>query len=142
MADPTELDLVRRACEILEAADEPVTLADLGCAVGLSPGHFQRVFKRITGITPRQYADALRVGRLKARLREGGSTVTTALYEAGYGSSRGLYEHAGARLGMTPDAYRRGGPAVAIDFTVIDCPVGRLLLAATARGVCRVSMAD
>jgi AraC family transcriptional regulator of adaptative response/methylated-DNA-[protein]-cysteine methyltransferase len=67
--------------------------------------------------------------------------VTTALYEAGYGSSRGLYEHAAARLGMTPDAYRRGGPAVAIDYTVIDCPVGRLLLAATARGVCRVSMA-
>src|SRR5262249_62403042 len=75
---------------------------------GLSPAHLQRVFKRVTGITPRQYADACRLGRLKERLRER-ETVTMALYEVGYGSSRGLYERAGGQLGMTPATYRRGG---------------------------------
>ena len=85
-------DLVARACRLIEASPEqPPTLDELGAAVGLSPQHFQRIFKRAMGITPRQYADARRLERLKARLRQG-DTVTTALYEAGYGSSSRLYD--------------------------------------------------
>src|SRR5262249_56380493 len=110
---------------------------------GLSPAHLQRVFRRIMGITPRQYADACRLGRLKVWLRDGRTqTVTTALYEVGYGSSRGLYERASAQLGMTPGEYRRGGKGMCLRYTLADCPLGRLLLAATERGVSAVYLGD
>src|SRR5438309_3698319 len=101
------VDRVRRVCRYIEEhLEESLTLAVLGEQGGLSPAHLQRVFRRIMGITPRQYADACRLDRLKARLRDGRTeTVTTALYEVGYGSSRGLYERASAQLGMTPGAY-------------------------------------
>jgi AraC family transcriptional regulator of adaptative response/methylated-DNA-[protein]-cysteine methyltransferase len=136
------VEVVRAACRAIEAnLEEPLTLAALGARVGLSPCHFQRVFKRITGITPRQYADACRLGRLKARLRES-PTVTTAMYEAGYGSPSRLYERAAEQLGMTPGAYRRGGRAMCIRYTLADCPLGRLLLAGTERGVCAVYLGD
>ena len=107
----------------------------------MSAPHLQRIFKRLTGITPRQYADACRLGRLKARLRKT-ETVTMALYEVGYGSSRGLYERASAQLGMTPATYRRGGRGMNLRYTVADCPLGRLLLAATERGVSAVYLGD
>jgi AraC family transcriptional regulator, regulatory protein of adaptative response / methylated-DNA-[protein]-cysteine methyltransferase len=97
--------------------------------------------KRVTGISPRQYADACRLGRLKARLKDR-STVTRALYEAGYGSSSRLYERAASQLGMTPATYCRGAPAVAIRYALADCPLGRLLLAATDTGVCAVYLGD
>jgi AraC family transcriptional regulator of adaptative response/methylated-DNA-[protein]-cysteine methyltransferase len=140
--DP-HLEKVRQACRLLEAnLETPLTLADLGAAVDVSPAHFQRVFKRITGITPRQYADACRLDRLKARLRERRTTVTTAMYEAGYGSSSRLYERAAGQLGMTPATYQRGGPAVRIDYATAHSPLGRLLLAATERGVCMLSLGD
>jgi len=132
--DP-HVELVRATCRHIEANLEgPLTLAALGAYAGLSPGHLQRLFKRVTGISPRQYADACRLGRLKARLKER-RTVTMALYEAGYGSSSRLYEQASGQLGMTPGAYRRGGPALAIRYALADCPLGRLLLAATERGM-------
>ena len=121
--------------------DAPLTLAALGAAVGLSPAHLQRSFKRAMGISPRQYAAARRVEGLKAQLRDG-QDVTGALYEVGYGSSSRLYEHANARLGMTPAAYRRRGAEMEIDFTIVDGPLGRMLIAATARGVCAVSLGD
>src|SRR5271165_1575690 len=109
MADESALQHVREICRLIEDhRDEPLTLDDLGTAVGLSPHHLQRLFKRITGISPRQYADACRVGVLKARLKER-STVITALFEAGYGSTSRLYERAAAQLGMTPATYKRGG---------------------------------
>ena len=140
-ADP-QIELVRRLCRLIESRPEQnLTLADLGAEVGLSPAHLQRTFKRVTGISPRQYADACRLGRLKARLRDR-STVTRALYEAGYGSSSRLYERASSQLGMTPATYRRGAPAVAIRYTLADCPLGRLLLAATDRGVCAVYLGE
>jgi AraC family transcriptional regulator of adaptative response/methylated-DNA-[protein]-cysteine methyltransferase len=139
--DP-QVALVRRACRYIEAAaDGPLTLAALGDHLGLSPAHAQRVFKRLMGISPRQYQAATRLDRLKARLRAG-DAVTGALYEAGYGSSSRLYEQAPAHLGMTPATYGRGGAGMAIRYTVVDCPLGRLLVAATARGICAVYLGD
>src|SRR4051812_1349493 len=102
-ADDPHVDTIERVCVyIVEHLEEPLTLAILGKQAGMSPAHLQRVFRRITGITPRQYADACRLDRLKTRLREGRKqTVTTTLYEVGYGSSRSLYERASTQLGMT-----------------------------------------
>ncbi|HJZ49262.1 MAG TPA: bifunctional DNA-binding transcriptional regulator/O6-methylguanine-DNA methyltransferase Ada [Roseiflexaceae bacterium] len=140
-ADDARTVMVRRACQIIEEADEAPTLSELGERMGLSPYHLQRTFKRVMGITPHQYADAHRIDRLKARLKKG-DNVTTALYEAGYGSSSRLYEQAPERLGMTPATYQRGGAGAQIGYTIADSPLGRLLVAATERGVCFVSLAD
>jgi AraC family transcriptional regulator, regulatory protein of adaptative response / methylated-DNA-[protein]-cysteine methyltransferase len=138
MAEQSALQHVKEVCRLIEDhRDEPLTLDDLGTAVGLSPYHLQRLFKRITGISPRQYADACRVGYLKARLKER-PTVLTALFEAGYGSTSRLYERASAQLGMTPATYKRGGKGMSIRYGVNDCPLGRLLLGVTERGVCAV----
>lgn len=141
-ADRPQVAMVREACRYIEANLEgPLTLAALAAQVGQSPGHLQRLFKRVTGISPREYADACRLGRLKARLKER-KTVTTAMYEAGYGSSSRLYERASAQLGMTPATYQRGGRGMRLRYTVTDCPLGRLLLAATERGISAVSLGD
>jgi len=133
-------DLVARICRYIERNQgERVTLAGLARETGKSPFHMLRCFKQATGITPRQYAEALRLGRLKSLLKKG-SDVTTALYEAGYGSSSRLYEQADARLGMTPGVYRRGGEGMSIHYTLADCHLGRLLVASTGKGVCFVSL--
>lgn len=140
-----QVELVDRICRTIEASLEgsegPLTLAALSVQAGIGPYRLQRSFKRVMGITPRQYADARRLGRLKTRLREG-QDVTGALYEAGYGSSRSLYERAPAQLGMTPATYRRGGRGMRVRYTIADCPMGRLLVAATERGVCAVCLGD
>ncbi|MGE5571109.1 MAG: bifunctional DNA-binding transcriptional regulator/O6-methylguanine-DNA methyltransferase Ada [Rhodospirillales bacterium] len=130
----TEAALVEAACRALEAGGTP---AD--CGVG--PRRLTKAFLRQLGVTPRQYADALRLESFKAQVRKGGE-VTEALYEAGYGSSSRLYERAGAQLGMTPGTYRKGGRGMRIAFAIADCPLGRLLVAATQRGVCAVALAD
>lgn len=142
-AGPTEAArTVRLVREHLDAhLDETVTLEELGREIGLSPWHLQRTFKRQTGMSPKDYVQARRAERLKARLQEG-ETVTTATYEAGYGASSRLYEQAGRRLGMTPGTYRRGGEGLDIRYTVVDSPLGRLLVAATPRGVCAVTLGD
>jgi AraC family transcriptional regulator of adaptative response/methylated-DNA-[protein]-cysteine methyltransferase len=138
----TQVEAVRQTCRYIEAnLETPLPLAALGERAGISPSHLQRLFKRITGITPREYADACRLGRLKSRLKQR-RTVTMALLEAGYGSTSRLYERSSRQLGMTPVAYQRGGPAVRIRYTVVSCPLGRLLLAATERGVCGVCLGD
>src|SRR5262245_33374455 len=137
-----QVDLIRRACRYIAAHVEGApTLDEIGREVGLSPHHLQRTFKRIMGITPRQYAEACRVDRLKTRLKQG-DDVTTALYEAGYGSSSRLYEQAPARLGMTPATYKRGGLGALVSYTIATTRLGRLLVAATERGVCFVSLGD
>jgi AraC family transcriptional regulator of adaptative response/methylated-DNA-[protein]-cysteine methyltransferase len=139
--DP-HVDLVRRVCALIDAhADEPLTLDDLGTAFDVSPSHLQRVFKRIVGISPRQYARARRLANFKAHLEEE-TTVTAALHQAGYGSPSRVYESAADQLGMTPGQYRRGAPHAAIRYTLTDCPLGRLLLAGTERGVCAVYLGD
>ena len=134
-------ELVERVCRLIEAnLEAPLTLARLGREVGASPHHLQRIFKRLVGVSPRQYADAQRLQRFKSRVRQ--SDVTSALYEAGYGSSSRLYERAPSRLGMTPATYRRGGENTMIDYTMVSSPLGRLLVARTPRGLCAVSLAD
>jgi AraC family transcriptional regulator of adaptative response/methylated-DNA-[protein]-cysteine methyltransferase len=143
-ADPERLDesLTRRACAAIDAAEgTPLTLTALGATLGVSPGHLQRTFTRTLGITPRQYAAARRAGEVKERLRTGDS-IAGALYDAGYGSSSRLYEGASATLGMTPAAYRRGGKGMRISYTIAASQLGRLLVAATPRGVCAVSLGD
>src|SRR5262245_43121063 len=123
LADDPHVETVRAACRYIEENLEgQVTLAVLGGQVGLSPAHLQRIFRRVTGITPRQYADACRLGRLKARLKTR-RTVTMAMYEAGYGSSSRLYERAAEQLGMTPGTYRRGGRGMSVRYTVVGSPL-------------------
>ena len=140
-ADPNA-ELVEKVCRYIEThPEEPVTLEALSAAIGLSPFHLQRTFKALTGITPRAYADSLRVESLKAGLREGHS-VTRSLYDAGYGSSSRLYERASSQLGMTPLRYRKQGSGVTIRYTLADTPTGRLLLAATPKGVCSIQFGD
>lgn len=126
---------VARIQGLLDTLDPTPTLAQLGEAVGLSPHHLQRLFKRATGLSPREYAAGRRAERLKAGLRRGAS-VTTALYDSGYGSVRALYDKAPERLGMSPGTYRHGGQGVAIKFALEDSPLGPMLLAATPRGIC------
>lgn len=141
LPDP-QVEMVRRACLYLDAqTGEPVKLADLSAHVGVSPYHLQRTFKRIMGISPRQYQDARRMERFKKELKEK-RNVTYALYEAGFGSSSRLYEGAPSKLGMTPSTYRRGGPGVRIRYAIVASPLGRLLMAATERGVCRIGMGE
>jgi|SRR5579859_1387010 len=135
-----QMDLTQQACDFIEAhLEEDLTLATLGAQLHISPFHLQRSFKRILGITPRQYAETRRMGQFKTRLKEGG-TVTSAMYEAGFRSSSRLYERAPAHLGMTPTTYRKGGQGMSITYTIVDCPLGRLLVAATERGICAVSL--
>ncbi len=137
-----EIEVVRSVCRYIENNLEgSLTLATLGEQAGLSPAYFQRLFKRLTGVTPRQYADACRLGHFKKRLKQR-ETVTMAMYEAGYGSSSRLYERSSAQLGMTPATYQRGGTQVRIGYTLADSALGRLLLAATKRGVCMVSLGE
>lgn len=143
--EPTaQVELVQQACQYIEAhLEEPLTLAALSEQVHLSPFHLQRVFKRVMGISPRQYVEASRLGQFKAQLRaKEDATVAEAMYEAGYSSSSRLYERANEQLGMTPTAYRRGGRGMYISFTIVNCPLGRLLVAGTDRGICAVSLGD
>jgi AraC family transcriptional regulator of adaptative response/methylated-DNA-[protein]-cysteine methyltransferase len=140
----TDAELVKQVSEYIGenvGGERPVTLDAISGHVGVSPFHLQRVFKRATGVTPRQYAETLRLERAKERLRDGDG-VAAALYEAGYGSSSRLYETAGERLGMTPGEYKRGGEWTSIAYTTAECPLGLLLVAATERGVCAVRLGD
>jgi AraC family transcriptional regulator of adaptative response/methylated-DNA-[protein]-cysteine methyltransferase len=130
---------IRLACAYLATVDGHPSLAALGRRFGSSPYHFQRTFKRVVGLSPRQYAEACRVAKVRHWLRQG-AAVTAAVVEAGYGSNSRFYERAVARFGMRPAIYRRGGMGMSVRFTIVDSPVGRLLVAATARGVCAVSM--
>jgi AraC family transcriptional regulator of adaptative response/methylated-DNA-[protein]-cysteine methyltransferase len=139
--DP-HIDLVERACKLLlNYADEPVTLGSLAGELEVSSYHLQRTFKRVMGLSPRQYVEARRLANFKSQVKKG-SAVTVAIYDAGYGSSSRLYEKAGSQLGMTPAAYARGGKDMKINFTIADSPLGKLLVAATQRGICAVTLGD
>src|SRR5712692_2419199 len=138
----SQAELIGRVCRYIDShGDGPLTLPALAAQAGLGPHHLQRLFRRVLGITPRQYAETRRLGALKKKLQEG-TDVTTAIYAVGYGSSSRLYERSDAGLGMTPATYRRGGCGMRIAYTLVDSPLGRLLVAATARGVSAVYLGD
>jgi AraC family transcriptional regulator of adaptative response/methylated-DNA-[protein]-cysteine methyltransferase len=135
-------DVVARVCRYLEEhAERRVTLGELSRISGYSGFHLQRMFKKTLGISPRQYAAGRRLQDLKTRLREG-YNVTAATYEAGYGSSSRIYEAANGRLGMTPATYGRGGAGMNIRYATATSPLGRVLVAATDRGVCAVQFGE
>lgn len=129
---------VAAAVAFLETADESPGLDALAAHVGYAPHHFHRLFKRATGVTPAAYARGLRARRAAAALTQE-NRVTDAIYEAGYSAPSRFYETSGARLGMTPGAWRNGGAGVAIRWTVADTSLGPLLIAATDKGLCRVA---
>ena len=126
---------------ITAAADEPPRLAELARRVGLSASHLQRAFRKRYGLSPAEYAQSLRLQRLKSALRDT-PRVTDAIYDAGYGSGSRVYEKTGQLLGMTPATYRRGAAGVAIKYTTLQTPLGYLLVAASERGICTVTIGD
>ncbi|WP_454727570.1 MULTISPECIES: bifunctional DNA-binding transcriptional regulator/O6-methylguanine-DNA methyltransferase Ada [Cupriavidus] len=133
--------LVAEACRRIEQAAEPPALDALARAAGLSPFHFHRVFKAVTGLTPRAYASAHRARRVRDRLGRAGS-VTEAIYEAGFNANSRFYETAGQMLGMTASRYRAGGADADIRFAVGQCSLGAILVAQSERGVCAILLGD
>src|SRR5690349_21514364 len=141
VVDP-QIELVQRVCHLPNSSGgETLGLAELASQTGVSVFHLQRTFKRVMGISPKQYLAARKFGNFKALVRKGES-VTTSLYESGFNSSSRLYEYAAEELGMTPATYSRGGRGVNINYTIVDSAMGRLLVAITERGVCSVRMGD
>lgn len=131
-------EAVAKAVRLIERAEDILALDDLAHAVGYAPHHFHRLFKRDTGVTPAAYARALRAKRTEAMLTAT-ETVTAALYDAGYQSPSRFYAAAADRLGMTPSAWKRGGAGVTIRYAIVDTVLGKMLLAATEKGICRLS---
>jgi len=131
-------EAVAKAVRLIEDLEEAPNLTELAARVGYAPHHFQRIFTRDVGVSPAAYARALRAKRAKAALGENGS-VTAAIYEAGYSGPSRFYADAKERLGMTPSAWRDGGRGETIRFIVTDSPLGRLLVAATSKGICRLT---
>jgi AraC family transcriptional regulator, regulatory protein of adaptative response / methylated-DNA-[protein]-cysteine methyltransferase len=135
------VEVVRRACETIASAEEAPALGQLAAAAGLSPYHFHRVFKSVTGVTPKAYAAAHKGARAADNLLTARS-VTEAIYDAGFNSSSRFYEGATARLGMTPTTLRRGGDGAKIRFAVGQCSLGAVLVAASDKGVCGILLGD
>ena len=136
-----QAEAVAKACRLIEAADAPPSLDELAAAVGMSRYHFHRVFKATTGVTPKAYADARRADRVRSELPKR-ATVTDAIYEAGFNSNGRFYAQTSKTLGMKPSDYRAGGSGASIRFAVGQCSLGSILVAATTRGVCAITLGD
>jgi AraC family transcriptional regulator of adaptative response/methylated-DNA-[protein]-cysteine methyltransferase len=132
---------VTEACRLIEASDAVPRLEDLAAQVGVSMYHFHRVFKQLTGLTPREYADAHREKRMRQQLGNGAS-VTAAIFDAGYNSNGRFYEKSNEVLGMKPSSYRSGGVNTEIRFAIGECSLGAILVAQSERGVCAILMGD
>jgi AraC family transcriptional regulator of adaptative response/methylated-DNA-[protein]-cysteine methyltransferase len=132
---------VAEACRVIEDAEEPLRLDALAARVGLSPYHFHRIFKSILGVTPRAYASAHRQQRMRATLARS-STVTEAIYAAGFNSSGRFYAASSQALGMTPGEFRSGGANAEIRFAIGQCSLGSILVAASEKGVCAIMLGD
>jgi AraC family transcriptional regulator of adaptative response/methylated-DNA-[protein]-cysteine methyltransferase len=141
VADNGHVALIAELCRVIEQADQPPSLASLARRAGLSAFHLHRVFKAITGVTPRQYAEAHRSRKLRNRLRSA-ERVTDAIYDAGFNSSGRFYDRSASLLGMTPTQHRAGGADTVIRFAVGECSLGSILVAASARGVCAIALGD
>jgi AraC family transcriptional regulator of adaptative response/methylated-DNA-[protein]-cysteine methyltransferase len=136
------VEMTQRVCRLIEDNQgEPITLAKLSEQVGVSSFHLQRTFKGLMGISPSRYAEECRINRFRKSVRNGGA-ITDAIYDAGYGSSSRLYEGAASQLGMTPATYGKGGRGAVINYAIVDCHLGSLLVAATSKGVCSVKLGD
>ena len=140
-ADPST-DRIQQLCRFIDAhSDTELRSGDLEQRAGMSLYNFQRSFKAIVGVTPKQYVEARRIEKLKGGLRTA-KDVTAAVYDAGYGSSSRVYERADTRLGMTPKQYRQGGHNVTITYTTVNSPLGLLMIGATDRGLCFVQFGE
>jgi AraC family transcriptional regulator of adaptative response/methylated-DNA-[protein]-cysteine methyltransferase len=135
------LAAIEKACALLRTSEAMPSLGELADAAAISRFHFHRVFKQITGVTPRDYARSHRLGRLGDKL-DSGQPIAASIYAAGFGSSSRAYEAAPAGLGMTPGARRRGGRGETIRFVTVETPLGWALVAATERGICMTSLGD
>src|SRR5690606_9709114 len=140
---PAEVNaaLVAEACRIIERSEEAPSLDALAARAGLSRHYFHRLFKTVTGLTPRAYAAAHRAGRVRAELA-GASSVTDAIHAAGFNASSRFYERSPDMLGMKPSAYRDGGKDADIRFAVAQCALGAILVAQSDRGICAISLGD
>jgi AraC family transcriptional regulator, regulatory protein of adaptative response / methylated-DNA-[protein]-cysteine methyltransferase len=139
--DVQNAETVSRICRLIEKAEEIPSLAELAKAAELSPGYFHRVFKAVTGVTPKEYAAGYRSEKVRDELRRS-STVTEAIYDAGFNSNGRFYEKSGEMLGMTPTAWRAGGADAVIRFAVGECSLGSILVAKSEKGVCAVEFGD
>lgn len=135
-----QIEIVIRACELLET-EEQLSLEELSAKLNLSAAHLQKLFKEIIGVSPKKYAEMKRLKKFKDEIKKG-NDVTGAMYESGFGSSRGLYENVSEKLGMTPKTYARGGENMKIDYAITDCDLGKLLVARTEKGICAVTFGD
>ncbi|MGH6835129.1 MAG: bifunctional DNA-binding transcriptional regulator/O6-methylguanine-DNA methyltransferase Ada [Methylocella sp.] len=133
---------VAEVCRGIETASEIPSLGELARKAGLSAYHFHRLFKTVTGVTPRDYAIAHRAKRIRDALAKPGTTVTAAIYDAGFNSSGRFYESSNAVLGMTPTDYRAGGANTGVRFAIGECSLGSILVASTEKGVCAILMGD
>jgi AraC family transcriptional regulator of adaptative response/methylated-DNA-[protein]-cysteine methyltransferase len=129
-------------CRVIETAEETPSLAALAKRAGLSPYHFHRVFKAVTGVTPRAYAAAHRTNRVRHELQKRSKTVTAAIYDAGFNSGGRFYETSDQVLGMTPTDYRAGGADREIHFAVGECSLGSILVGQSPKGVCAILLGD
>jgi len=133
--------MVTKACRLIETSEKPPKLDQLARAVGLSPFHFQRIFTKSTGLSPKAYATAHRAKKIRSVLPRS-SSVTDAIYDAGYNSNGRFYANAAKTLGMKPQAFRRGGSGATIRFAIGQCSLGSILVAASDKGVCAIFLGD
>jgi AraC family transcriptional regulator, regulatory protein of adaptative response / methylated-DNA-[protein]-cysteine methyltransferase len=140
-SDAIHLVRVAAACRLIERAESAPSLNQLAADAGLSPYHFHRVFKSVTGMTPREYAAAHRARRVRAELRSGKS-VTEAVMSAGYASGSRFYEKSNVHLGMTPTKFRKGGDSATMRFAIGQCSLGAILVAQSDKGICAILMGD
>lgn len=135
-------NLIEQACRRIELSEENIPLAELAQSVGLSSFYFQRQFKAITGLTPKHYAQTYRARRMREALTDKDSNVTQAIYDAGFQSASRFYHQADDMLGMSPTAFKKGGKNMDIRFAVAECSLGSVLIAATSKGICAVTLGD
>jgi len=133
--------IVARALDLLKSVDSEIaTIDELSSTLNISASQLQRIFKAVLGLTPKEVMDMMRIENFKENVKA--SDVTTSLYDSGFGSSRSLYEKAAQHMGMTPAVYKKGGKGMKINYTIVDSSLGKLMVAATERGICAVSFGD
>lgn len=140
-APNTAVDAVAQACKLIEETEQELSLNQLADAVGLSAYYFHRIFKKTVGVTPKQYTMEKRLNRVRSNLQQS-STVTKAVYEAGYESGSRFYEAVTTSLGMKPSDYQKGGEGISIRYAIVQSYLGWVLIAATEQGVCKIDFDD